>query len=80
MGGLLGMNELHRTFHPNPRRHHTEDIIPKMLALASVMPDETVFYLGSGDGRMVMAAARDFHARVMGAEVRMCLVRDGAGR
>src|SRR5271157_309593 len=53
-----------------------EDIIPKMHALASVMPDETVFDLGSGDGRMVMAAARDFHARVVGAEVWMRLVRE----
>ncbi len=53
-----------------------EDIIPKMLTLASVMPDETVFDLGSGDGRMVIAAARDFHARVVGLEVRRRLVRE----
>jgi tRNA A58 N-methylase Trm61 len=53
-----------------------EDIIPKMLTLASVMPDETVFDLGSGDGRMVIAAARDFHARVVGVEVRRRLVRE----
>jgi hypothetical protein len=36
-----------------------EDIIPKMLTLASVMPDGTVFDLGSGDGRMLMIAARE---------------------
>src|SRR5256712_12512654 len=42
------------------------DIIPKMLTLASVKPDETVFDLGSGDGRMVIAAAKDFHARAVG--------------
>ena len=53
-----------------------EDIIPKMLTLASVMPDETVFDLGSGDGRMLIAAARDFHARVVGVEVRRRLVRE----
>src|SRR3989442_15667728 len=47
-----------------------KDIIPKMLTLASVKPNETVFDLGSGDGRMVIAAARDFHARVVGGEVR----------
>jgi len=50
------------------------DIIPKMLTLASVKPDETVFDLGSGDGRMVIAAAKDFHARVVGVEVRRRLV------
>jgi 16S rRNA A1518/A1519 N6-dimethyltransferase RsmA/KsgA/DIM1 with predicted DNA glycosylase/AP lyase activity len=51
-----------------------EDIIPKMLTLASVMPGEMVFDLGSGDGRMVIAAAKDFHARVVGVEVRRRLV------
>jgi len=52
------------------------DVIPKMLTLASVKPDETVFDLGSGDGRMVIAAAKDFHARVVGVEVRRRLVRE----
>ncbi len=53
-----------------------EDIIPKMLTLASVMPGEMVFDLGSGDGRMVITAAKDFHARVVGVEVRRRLVRE----
>jgi len=53
-----------------------EDIIPKMLTLASVKPDEMVFDLGSGDGRMVIAAAKDFHARVVGVELRRRLVRE----
>src|SRR5438445_12706800 len=39
-----------------------------MITLASVKPDETVFDLGSGDGRMVIAAAKDFHARVVGVK------------
>jgi tRNA A58 N-methylase Trm61 len=53
-----------------------EDVIPKMLALASVKPDETLFDLGSGDGRMVITAARDFHAKVVGVEIRRCLVTE----
>lgn len=53
-----------------------EDIIPKMLTLASVMPDEMVFDLGSGDGRVLITAAKDFHARVVGVEVRRRLVRE----
>jgi tRNA A58 N-methylase Trm61 len=53
-----------------------EDIIPKMLTLASVMPEEIVFDLGSGDGRILITAARDFHARVVGVEARMRLVRE----
>ena len=53
-----------------------EDIIPKMLTLAAVKPGELVFDLGSGDGRMVIAAARDFHARGVGVEIRRRLVRE----
>src|SRR5437899_1998863 len=56
------------------------DIIPKMLTLASVKPDETVFDLGSGDGRMVIAAAKDFHARVVGVELRRRLVIECSDR
>ena len=52
-----------------------EDIIPKMLTLASVMPDELVYDLGMGDGRIAIAAAKDFHARVMGVEIRRSLVK-----
>jgi tRNA A58 N-methylase Trm61 len=53
-----------------------EDVIPKMLTLGCVMPNEMVFDLGSGDGRMVIAAARDFRARVVGVELRRRLVRE----
>jgi protein-L-isoaspartate O-methyltransferase len=53
-----------------------EDIIPKMLALASVRPGDKVFDLGSGDGRIVIAAARDFHARVVGVEIKKRLVKE----
>jgi tRNA A58 N-methylase Trm61 len=53
-----------------------EDIITKMLTCASVMPDEMVFDLGSGDGRIAIIAARDFHARVVGMEIRRRLVRE----
>lgn len=51
-----------------------EDIIPKMLDLASVKAGETVFDLGSGDGRILIAAARDFHAKAVGVETRRRLV------
>ena len=37
-----------------------EDIIPKMLTLASVVPEEMVFDLGSGDGRILITAAKTF--------------------
>ena len=52
-----------------------EDIIPRMLSFASVKPDETVFDLGSGDARIVIVAARDFHAKAVGVETRKRLVK-----
>ena len=45
-----------------------EDIIPRMLTLASVMPEEMVFDLGSGDGRILITAAKNFQARAVGVE------------
>lgn len=53
------------------------DVIPKMLELAEVRPGEVVFDLGSGDGRILIAAARDFHAMAVGIEVRRRLVKQG---
>jgi tRNA A58 N-methylase Trm61 len=53
-----------------------EDIIPTMLELASVKPGEMVFDLGSGDGRLVITAARDFQAKVVGVELRQRLVKE----
>ena len=40
-----------------------------MLKLAKVTPQDVVYDLGSGDGRLVIAAARDFGARGAGVEI-----------
>jgi SAM-dependent methyltransferase len=40
-----------------------------MLKLAEVKKDDVVYDLGSGDGRVVIAAARDFGARGVGVEL-----------
>ncbi|MGD9945662.1 MAG: methyltransferase domain-containing protein [Burkholderiaceae bacterium] len=40
----------------------------RMLALASVKPSDYVVDLGSGDGKIVIAAAREFGARGLGIE------------
>ncbi len=44
-------------------------IIPEMLKLANVTPEDVVYDLGSGDGRIVIAAAGQFGARGVGVEV-----------
>ncbi len=45
------------------------DVVTAMLQLASVGASDVVYDLGSGDGRLVIAAARDFGARGVGIEI-----------
>ena len=47
-----------------------------MLELANVGPADTVYDLGCGDGRIVIAAAREFGARGVGIEIDPQLVRE----
>ncbi len=46
-----------------------EPRIRRALEMARVQPGETVCDLGAGDGRVVIAAARDFGARGIGIEI-----------
>ena len=39
------------------------EVVEAMLAIANVEPDDVMYDLGSGDGRIVIAAARDFGVR-----------------
>ena len=45
------------------------DVVTEMLRLAKVNAADVVYDLGSGDGRIVIAAARDFGARGVGIEI-----------
>ena len=47
----------------------------KMLELGGLKPDEKMFDLGSGDGRIVIAAAQKFHAAAIGVEIDRDLCR-----
>lgn len=51
-----------------------EDVGVEMLRLAAVQADDVVFDLGSGDGRVVIAAAREFGARGVGVDIDAGLV------
>jgi SAM-dependent methyltransferase len=44
-------------------------IVHEMLAMAQVGPGDIVYDLGSGDGRVLIAAARQFGARAVGIEI-----------
>src|SRR5215472_16132002 len=51
-------------FYPTP-----ETIVEKMLQLGGLKAGEKVFDLGSGDGRIVIMAAKRFHAQAVGVEL-----------
>lgn len=55
---------------PTPNR-----IVQKMLELGRLRPGERLVDLGSGDGRIVIKAAREFHANATGVEIDPSLVR-----
>ncbi len=44
------------------------ELVDRMLRMAKVTPNDFVMDLGSGDGRTVIAAAKNFKARAMGIE------------
>jgi ubiquinone/menaquinone biosynthesis C-methylase UbiE len=58
-----------------------EPVVEKMLELAKVGPDDFVYDLGSGDGRIVITAAKKYGARGIGVDIdpqRVLEARDNA--
>jgi len=51
-----------------------EEVVERMLRLAGTGPADTVLDLGSGDGRIVIAAAKTFGARGIGVDIDARLV------
>src|SRR5512138_2676993 len=56
-------------FYGLPSRPTKMNRIRKALKLANLQPDETLYDLGAGDGRVLLIAARDFGAQAVGVEV-----------
>ena len=54
-----------------------EEVVEGMLRLANVGPDDMVYDLGCGDGRIPIMAAQKFGARGLGVEIDPVLVRVG---
>jgi SAM-dependent methyltransferase len=49
-------------------------VVDRMLELATLKPGETLFDLGSGDGRILIAAAEKYKAKAVGIEISPKLV------
>jgi precorrin-6B methylase 2 len=68
---VLAVVLLHQaSFNPTP-----PDVVDLALRLARVGPADVVYDLGSGDGRIPLAAARDYGAKGVGIELRPELVK-----
>lgn len=57
-----------------------EVVVRRMLQLARVQPGEILYDLGSGDGRIVIMAAKEFGARAFGVEIRKDLYEQSMAR
>jgi 16S rRNA A1518/A1519 N6-dimethyltransferase RsmA/KsgA/DIM1 with predicted DNA glycosylase/AP lyase activity len=57
-----------------------ESVVDKMLQLGELKAGEKMYDLGSGDGRIVIDAARKFKANAVGVELDAALVRQSAER
>jgi SAM-dependent methyltransferase len=60
---------------PSPQK-----IVERMLELAEVKRTDTVYDLGSGDGRIIITAAERFGARAVGVEIDPELVQKSEAR
>jgi len=54
----------------------TDDAVQAMLKLAGVTKADTVYDLGCGDGRIVIAAAKNFGARAVGIDIDPVRIRE----
>src|SRR3954452_14625455 len=60
-------------YYPTP-----ETVVEKMLQLGGLKAGEKMFDLGSGDGRIVIHAARKFKANAVGVEFDDALVKQSS--
>jgi ribosomal protein L11 methylase PrmA len=56
-----------------------ESIVDKMLEMAEIQPDDVVYDLGCGDGRIVIAAAKKHGVKAVGVEIDPKLVEQAKG-
>ena len=57
-----------------------QSVVDDMLDMAGLKPNETLYDLGSGDGRIVITAAQRFGAKAVGIEIEDSLVKKAEQR
>ncbi len=63
-----------------PYVNSPQHAVDKMLQLANLKPGETLYDLGCGDGRILIAAAEKYKAKGVGVEISNTLARRAAER
>lgn len=71
----LGQLILEDSFWLAPYVATPQEVVDRMLEMADVRPTDVVYDLGSGDGRIVITAAKKYGARAVGFELDEKLVR-----
>jgi SAM-dependent methyltransferase len=61
-----------------PRTGSPEHAVDKMLEMASLKPGETLYDLGCGDGRILIAAAQRYKVKAVGIEISNDLAKTAA--
>jgi hypothetical protein len=72
---LAGAEDLKPTRNAGPYVPSPQSVVADMLRYADVGPQDFLIDLGSGDGRIVLTAAKVFGARGFGVEIKEDLVR-----
>jgi len=57
-----------------------QQIVDRMLELADLKAGETLYDLGSGDGRVLITAVQRYHAKAVGIEISETLVKSTGDR
>jgi len=79
-GVLYGQHIKHYTSSLAPYVVSPQQIVDRMLELADPKPGETVYDLGSGDGRILITAVQRYRARAVGIEISDALVQSTTDR
>jgi SAM-dependent methyltransferase len=55
-------------------------VVDRMLEMANIRPGETVYDLGCGDGRILIAAVKNYKAKAVGVEISPKIAAQAAAR
>ena len=81
--GLLFGQSSHAKHYSNslaPYVVSPQQIVDRMLELADLKSNETLYDLGSGDGRIIITAVQRYHAKAVGIEISDALVESSSDR